>query len=107
LKGQPLTNRESQVCGLLSLGKGNKEIAWDLKLSPGTIKQYLSIFVKLDCHNRTEVALRTIQDRVSFGPFRQGLFRRDGGARNPASLAIITPLPDALRLSLRTKTVVG
>jgi hypothetical protein len=69
------------------LGKGNKEIAWDLKLSPGTIRQYLySIFVKLDCHNRTEVALRTIQDRVSFG------------ACNPASLAIITHLPDALRL---------
>jgi Bacterial regulatory proteins, luxR family len=78
------------------LGKGNKEIAWDLKLSTGTIKQYLyRICVKLDCHNRTAVAIRTA---ISFGPFRQDLLRRDGGARGPALVAIITPILPAVRL---------
>jgi len=53
-----LTNRESQLVGLLAQGLKNKEIATMLKISEGTVKVYLSrLFEKVGAKDRFELAL--------------------------------------------------
>jgi DNA-binding NarL/FixJ family response regulator len=53
-----LSFREKQVISLISRAKLNKEIAYELHLSEGTIKEYLNrIFRKLGVKNRTELAV--------------------------------------------------
>ena len=55
----PLSARELAVLRLLSQGKANKEIASDLDLAEGTVKNHLStIFSKLGVLDRTQAALR-------------------------------------------------
>ena len=56
-----LSFREQQVVSLVAAAKLNKEIAFELHLSEGTIKEYLNrIFKKLGMSNRTELAVWTI-----------------------------------------------
>jgi DNA-binding NarL/FixJ family response regulator len=53
-----LTFRETQIVELVARGKANKEIAYQLLLSEGTIKEYLNrIFRKLEVPNRTALAI--------------------------------------------------
>jgi DNA-binding NarL/FixJ family response regulator len=53
-----LSFRERQIVRLIQEAKANKEIAYELHLSEGTIKEYLNrIFRKLDVKNRTELAI--------------------------------------------------
>jgi DNA-binding NarL/FixJ family response regulator len=53
-----LTRRESQLVTLLAQGMKNKEIAYALTLSEGTVKVYLSrLFEKLSVKDRFELAL--------------------------------------------------
>jgi DNA-binding NarL/FixJ family response regulator len=53
-----LSFRERQVVNLVSQGKLNKEIAFELHLCEGTIKEYLNrIFRKTGATNRTELAV--------------------------------------------------
>lgn len=53
-----LSFREKQVVALVSQAKLNKEIAHELHLAEGTIKEYLNrIFRKLNVTNRTELAV--------------------------------------------------
>jgi two-component system nitrate/nitrite response regulator NarL len=53
-----LTKRESQLVGLLAQGLKNKEIAYAMSLSEGTVKVYLSrLFEKLAVRDRFELAL--------------------------------------------------
>src|SRR5262249_19552488 len=53
-----LSFRERQVVNLVSQAKLNKEIAFELHLTEGTIKEYLNrIFRKLGMTNRTELAV--------------------------------------------------
>ena len=53
-----LSFREKQVVNLVSQAKLNKEIAYELHLTEGTIKEYLNrIFRKLGITNRTELAV--------------------------------------------------
>lgn len=55
LKDNPLTGRESEVLHLVSKGKTTKEIAGELFLSHGTVRNYISIILgKLDVSNRIE-----------------------------------------------------
>jgi DNA-binding NarL/FixJ family response regulator len=50
--------REQQIVQLIQQAKSNKEIAFDLHLSEGTVKEYIrNIFRKLTVRNRTELAL--------------------------------------------------
>ena len=59
---RPLTFREKQIVDLVSQAKLNKEIAYDLHLSEGTIKEYLNkIFRKLEVKNRTELAVWSLR----------------------------------------------
>ncbi len=51
----PLTERESEVLGLLSRGLANKQIAATLGISEHTVKFHVSsIYTKLNVTNRTE-----------------------------------------------------
>lgn len=55
----PLTERESEVLRLVAEGKTTKEIAGELYLAPGTVRNYIStIFEKLDVGNRIEAIAR-------------------------------------------------
>ena len=55
---QRLTAREWQVSNLVAQGKSNKIIAFELGLTEGTVKEYLShIFRKLQLTNRTALAI--------------------------------------------------
>jgi two-component system, NarL family, response regulator DesR len=55
----PLTDRESEVLVLMSEGKSTKEIAGQLFITTGTVRNYISsILDKLDVSNRIEAITR-------------------------------------------------
>lgn len=61
-----LTFRENQVVQLVAQGKANKEIAFTLILTEGTIKEYLNrIFRKVEVSNRTELAIWALTQRAA------------------------------------------
>ncbi|HLB23490.1 MAG TPA: response regulator transcription factor [Dehalococcoidia bacterium] len=52
-----LTGQEQRILGLIACGKTNKEIAHDLRLSPKTVKNYVSsILSKMSFRRRSEAA---------------------------------------------------
>jgi DNA-binding NarL/FixJ family response regulator len=58
-----LSFRERQIAGLVSKGKFNKEIAYELHLSEGTVRAYLHhVFVKLNITSRTELAVWAVRN---------------------------------------------
>jgi DNA-binding NarL/FixJ family response regulator len=58
-----LSFRERQIVALIRQAKTNKEIAYELCLAEGTIKEYLyRIFRKMAVTNRTELALRSARE---------------------------------------------
>ena len=60
-----LSFRERQIVMLVREAKANKEIAAELCLTEGTIKEYLHhVFRKLGVRNRTELALRRDSELV-------------------------------------------
>ncbi len=62
-RGKPLSSREKQIVTLVRQAMANKEIAWQLHLSEGTVKEYLFvIFRKLGVQNRTELALWAMEN---------------------------------------------
>lgn len=73
-----LSFREKQVISLISRAKLNKEIASELHLSEGTIKEYLSrIFRKLGTTNRTELAIWALKNN-DFAPMTTAPLSRSG-----------------------------
>ncbi len=63
-----LSLREKQVVDLVRQAKPNKEIAYRLHLSEGTVKEYLNrIFRKLGVSNRTELAIWALTHRAESG----------------------------------------
>lgn len=63
-----LTNRERQLMSLLAGGLKNKEIAYAMTLSEGTVKVYLSrLFQKAGAKDRFELALYALKN-LSLGP---------------------------------------
>ncbi|MGA2273091.1 MAG: response regulator transcription factor [Bryobacteraceae bacterium] len=63
--GHDLSFREKQVVDLIRQAKPNKEIAYQLHLSEGTVKEYLNrIFRKLEVSNRTELAVWAMTHRA-------------------------------------------
>lgn len=66
-----LTPREAEVVAMIGHGRRNKEIAFALGISEGTVKMYLhNLYRKLEVSSRTELAL---------------LARRHGLERDPAA----------------------
>ena len=69
-EGKPLSQhlsfREKQIVDLVCQARQNKEIAYQLHLSEGTIKEYLNrIFRKVSVKNRTELAVWFLTQRVN------------------------------------------
>lgn len=61
-----LSFREKQIAKLVGQAKLNKEIAFELRLAEGTIKEYLNrIFRKLEFKNRTQLAIWATQNLES------------------------------------------
>jgi DNA-binding NarL/FixJ family response regulator len=57
-----LTERERDVLRLITRGQSNKEIAFTLHLTEGTVKGYVSaILAKLDVADRTQAALYAVK----------------------------------------------
>lgn len=55
-----LTPRQTQILKLLRDGKGNKEIAYELGINIGTVKQHVvALFKKLNVRNRTMAVAKT------------------------------------------------
>lgn len=55
LPADPLTDRDRRILRLVEQGKTNKEIAVEMNLSPGTVRNYLNEATsKLDASNRIE-----------------------------------------------------
>ncbi|HPV85452.1 MAG TPA: response regulator transcription factor [Sedimentibacter sp.] len=60
-----LTDREIEICRLIAEGKNNKEIADELYLSQGTVKNYITkMLLKLDLRDRTQLAIFTIKNNL-------------------------------------------
>ncbi|MEL7606172.1 MAG: response regulator transcription factor [Sedimentibacter saalensis] len=58
-----LTDREKDICRLIAEGKNNKEIADELFLSQGTVKNHITrVLIKLDLRDRTQLAVFTIKN---------------------------------------------
>lgn len=69
-----LSFRERQIVGLIRQAKANKEIAYELCLTEGTVKDYLhNIFRKLGVKNRTELALKRDSELLYQRAVRPGL----------------------------------
>jgi DNA-binding NarL/FixJ family response regulator len=63
-KSDHLTFREQQVVDLVCRAKLNKEIAYGLHLTEGTVKEYMNrIFRKLGVKSRTELAIWALTAR--------------------------------------------
>jgi DNA-binding NarL/FixJ family response regulator len=60
-----LSFREKQIVDLVRQAKLNKEIAYELHLTEGTIKEYLNrIYRKLEVKNRTDLAIWAFRNEV-------------------------------------------
>jgi DNA-binding NarL/FixJ family response regulator len=58
---ESLTDREAMILSRIVAGKANKEIARDLQLTEGTVKNHVSrILSKLQARSRTELAVRAL-----------------------------------------------
>ncbi len=59
-----LFHREVQLLDLLVQGKLNKEIAFELGVTPGTVKAYLyRLYRKISVQTRTQAAVWWIEER--------------------------------------------
>lgn len=59
---QALTSREVEVLGYLKLGKTNRQIAQDLYISVGTVKNHVEhIIQKLGVSDRTQAVVRSLE----------------------------------------------
>ena len=62
---EKLTERETEVLGLIAQGLSNKDIAARLSLSEGTVRNYVSnIMGKLHANDRTQVVVKAAQRRM-------------------------------------------
>jgi two-component system NarL family response regulator len=60
-----LSQRETEVLGLLTRGQSNKEIASKLNIAEDTVKSHLkTLFAKLDVRDRTEAAVTAIRHGI-------------------------------------------
>lgn len=60
----PLTTKEEMILSQIAEGKTNKQIAAEIHLAEGTVKNYVSrIMAKLHAQSRTELAVRAVERR--------------------------------------------
>ena len=57
-----LSDREIEILRLVATGVSNKEIAYQLGISPNTVKVHLrNVFTKIGAASRTEAALTAVR----------------------------------------------
>lgn len=62
IEGNPLTQREREILGLIAEGKNNPEIADALYIAPGTVRVHVhAILKKLAVRDRTQAAVVALQ----------------------------------------------
>jgi DNA-binding NarL/FixJ family response regulator len=84
-----LTPRQSQIVSLVAQGLKNKEIAFSMGITEGTVKVYLyKLFKKLGMRDRLEMALYGCRNLFSGQPGLDKL--RDGAQPEPPSLMLVT-----------------
>jgi DNA-binding NarL/FixJ family response regulator len=84
-----LSKREGQLVSLLAQGMKNKEIAYQLSLSEGTVKVYLSrLFEKLGVKDRFELALYGLRNLTT------GTMALDGNIKKPIGSEGVPELRD-------------
>jgi two-component system nitrate/nitrite response regulator NarL len=65
-KFNDLSNREMQILGCLLSGAQNKQIAYELKISDGTVKVHLkTILKKIRVQNRTQAAIWAMNNGIA------------------------------------------
>ncbi|MFP7289018.1 two-component response regulator [Niallia circulans] len=61
----PLAEREREIIRLVGQGRNNAEIAAELYLSVGTVKNYISqLFIKLGVRDRTQLAIFAVKHHI-------------------------------------------
>jgi DNA-binding NarL/FixJ family response regulator len=66
LPHEKLTPRELDILKEIARGKSNKAIAFDLDLTEGTVKGYVSVVLsKLDVTDRTQAALYAVKHQLT------------------------------------------
>ncbi|MGO9262701.1 MAG: LuxR C-terminal-related transcriptional regulator [Bryobacteraceae bacterium] len=79
-----LTPRERQVMGLVAQGLRNKEIAYSIGVTEGTIKVYLSrLFQKVGANDRLDLALFALRNMAASGTF-ETVSRRQADQPRPS-----------------------
>lgn len=79
-----LTPRERQVMGLVAQGLRNKEIAYSLGVTEGTVKVYLSrLFQKVGASDRLDLALFALRNLAATGTFDAPPRRATGPMSEP------------------------
>ncbi|MGM9925878.1 MAG: response regulator [Bacillus sp. (in: firmicutes)] len=62
----PLTPRELEIAKCIGMGKTNKEIAAELFMSVGTVKNHITVILqKLELRDRTQLAIYTVKNHIS------------------------------------------
>jgi DNA-binding NarL/FixJ family response regulator len=96
-----LTRREGQLVALLSQGLKNKEIAYQLSISEGTVKVYMSrLFQKLGVKDRFELALYGLRNlapgsRVTEASSMSAAKRRNAPLWQPPRSFFVERMPAA------------
>jgi DNA-binding NarL/FixJ family response regulator len=95
-----LTAREGQLVALVAQGLKNKEIAFQLGITEGTVKVYLfKLFKKLGVNDRLDLALYGLRNLFSGnGPDREPGPSGDTAAAVPRSLMMVARRPAATPL---------
>lgn len=84
-----LTPRERELMALLAQGLKNKEIAWQLRITEGTVKVYLSrLFQKVGANDRFDLALIALRN---LSPDRTGGGAVGGNRVKPSAATTFVP----------------
>jgi DNA-binding CsgD family transcriptional regulator len=94
---EDLSPRQKEILSLIWEGRSNKEIARTLGISPGTVKQHVSVlFRKLDVRNRTMAVFKGVRVEV-----------RDEENEQHSEATAGLPIDAALQLERRPVTVLA
>lgn len=101
--GAPLSERQNEILRLIAQGKSNKEIAHQLGLTTGTVKQHVyALFRKLGVRNRTMAVVRGTLSLHGAAQPQDAPGEEAGRTEVPAPVSV----PEELRYARRLVTAV-